>query len=211
MDRDQLTLAAFDKLASAYQDKFMALDLYNDTYDMFCSLMQKPKARIFEIGCGPGNITRYILSKRPDFEVEAIDISPNMIELAKKNNPGAQFKTMDCRQIHTFTDRFDAILCGFCMPYLSKEECIRLIENCALLLNSGGILYFSTIEDDYFKSGYETTANGQYRFYMYYHQQDYLQEGLKENDFTLIHLIRKQYPKPDGTQSSHMIFLAKKK
>lgn len=40
----------------------MDLDLYNDTYDAFCQAVYKPGARIFEIGCGPGNITRYVLA-----------------------------------------------------------------------------------------------------------------------------------------------------
>jgi len=46
--------------------------------------------------------------------------------------------------------------------------------------------------------------------YVYYHQEDYLQEGLKENNFDLVHLIRKDYQQP-GTFSIHMIFIAKKK
>src|SRR4051812_29769497 len=103
-------MEAFDKLALAYKEKFMDLDLYNDSYDIFCDLIKKPKAKIFEIGCGPGNITRYVNSKKPDAEVEAIDISPNMIKLAKDCNPTANFKIMDCREIPSITNSFDGII-----------------------------------------------------------------------------------------------------
>ena len=210
MDSYKITIDTFDKLASIYQDKFMNMDLYDDTYDLFCRLIEKPHPKIFEIGCGPGNITRYILSKRPDADIEAIDLAPNMIELAKANNPTARFKIMDCRAIDQLTDKFDAIVCGFCMPYLSKEDCAKLIKDCALLLNSGGILYFSTIEGDYRQSGYERSSNGTDKAYVYYHQADYLQEALKKNDFKLADLARKSYAKPDGIPSTHMIFIAKK-
>ncbi len=50
MDRYQTIFETWDKLASADQDKFMDLDLYNDTYDRFCELVSKPDANIFELG-----------------------------------------------------------------------------------------------------------------------------------------------------------------
>lgn len=210
MDNYKITFQAWDKVAEMYQDKFMNLDLYDSTYDIFCSLIKKPNAKIFEIGCGPGNITKYLLSKRPDFQLEAIDMAPAMIRLAKENNPAAEFKIMDCREIDKLNSRYDAIMCGFCMPYLSKEDCMKLIKDCASLLNEGGILYFSTIEDDYNKSDFETSSDGQFKMYVYYHQEDYLQKGLKENNFDVTDLKRIQYPKGNET-STHMIFIAKKK
>ena len=47
-------------------------------------LLYNPNSKIWEIGCGPGNITKYILSKLPDLNIFGIDIAPNRIELAKK-------------------------------------------------------------------------------------------------------------------------------
>lgn len=117
---------------------------------------------------------------------------------------------MDCREINKITKKFDAIMCGFCMPYLSKKDCAKLIKDSSLLLNNGGLLYFSVIEDDYQKSGYETGSNGQDKMYVYYHQEDYLQEDLKDNKFELVELKRKGFLKTDGITSTHMIFIAKK-
>ena len=210
MDSYKITFHTWDKVAGIYQDKFMDLDLYNDTYDTFCKLVSKQNARIFEIGCGPGNITRYLLAKRPDLKIDAIDIAPNMIELAKENNPAAHFEVMDCRNIGSLTARYDGIMCGFCLPYLSKQDCAQLIHDSANLLNDGGILYLSAIEDDYERSGYEANSAGD-KMYIYYHQENFLQESLKTNNFELVELIRKAYSKADGTSSSHMIFIARKK
>lgn len=211
MDRYQQTIDTYNKVASAYQDKFMDLDLYNDTYDQFCALIENKNPKIFEIGCGPGNITRYLLKKRPDFKIEAIDVAPNMVQLAKENNPNADCRIMDCRKIDQLTERFDGIMCGFCMPYLSKEDCVKLISDASVLLNSNGIFYFSVIEDDYSKSGYETSSNGQHTVYVYCHQEDYLREALEQNDFEIIDLPRKSYPKADGSVSTHLIFIGRKK
>ena len=211
MDNYELTFQTWDKIASQYQDKFMNMDMYDDTYDLFCELIKKSNPKIFEIACGPGNITNYILSKRPDFEVEAIDIAPNMIKLAKENNPTVSFKIMDCREIGKLTSKFDGIICGFCMPYLTKEDCAKFITDCSFLLNTDGILYFSAIEDDYSRSKIETSSDGQHKMYIYYHEEGYLLEGLKKNNFELVKLKRKNYLKNDGTNQVHIIFIAKKK
>ena len=102
MDNYKETFETWNKLASLYQDWFMDLDLYNDTYDFICNSITKENAKILDIGCGPGNITKYLLSKRPDFDIYGIDIAPNMIELAEKNNPAASFAVMDSTISPTF-------------------------------------------------------------------------------------------------------------
>lgn len=211
LERYKTTFRTWDKVALAYQINFRDIDLYDDTYDTFCRLIQKPGAKILELGCGPGNITKYILGKRPDFEMEAIDISSNMIKLAKENNLTVHFKILDCRNIHTLNDQYDGIMAGFCLPYLAKADVSKLITDCAYLLNKGGILYFSTIEGDYTNSGYETGSQGEDQMYVYYYPEDYLKEKLEINAFDLVDLKRKEYLKSDGTISRYLIFIAKKK
>jgi ubiquinone/menaquinone biosynthesis C-methylase UbiE len=205
------TIDTYNKAAKRYEDKFMKMDLYNDTFDKFCSLISKENAEIFEIATGPGNVTRYLYSQRPDFKILGIDLAPNMIELAKINNPSAEFKVMNCKDIDTIDRKFDAIMCGFCMPYLSREECNKLIADSSGLLHQGGILYFSTMEDDYNKSGFETTSfSGQDRVYIYYHQADYLSGCLNQHGFEVLELERKDYPEPNGTFLTDLIMIAKK-
>src|SRR5437016_8972835 len=109
MDTYKETFETWNKVASLYEDKFMYLDIYNETYDVFCNSISKDNPNILEIGCGPGNITKYLLSKREDFHIDGIDIAPNMIELAKKNNPTANFSVMDSRRINELDKFYDEI------------------------------------------------------------------------------------------------------
>jgi ubiquinone/menaquinone biosynthesis C-methylase UbiE len=204
------TIDTYNKAAKQYQDKFMEMDLYYESYDKFCSLIQKENAEIFEIATGPGNITKYINIKRPDFNILGIDLAPKMIELAKINNPDADFRVMDCKDINKINKEFDAIMCGFCIPYLSKEECFKLIADSFNLLSKNGLLYISTMEDSYDKSGFETTSfSGQDSVYIYYHQADFLTDCLTKNGFKIIDLQRKDYPEPDGTFLTDLIIIAK--
>lgn len=204
------TFSTWNKIAGIYQNKFMDLDLYNDTYDLFCEHLVKSQPKVLEIGCGPGNITKYLLSKRPDLNIEGIDIAPNMIELAKRNNPSADFKVMDCREIDQLTGKYNAVVCGFCMPYLSQKDCQKLIKDAAHLLKKRCVLYFSTIEGKYEESGYEE-GSSEDRSYVYYYNEEFLMQQLQENKFELIRLIRKEYPKTSDTVSIHLIFIARKK
>jgi len=210
-NRSKESVEIYNKAAKNYQEKVMGIDLYNDTYDKFCALIDKKNPEILEVACGPGNVTKYLYSKRLDFKIFGIDLAPSMIELAKINNPKADFKVMDCRNIEKLDKIFDAILCGFCMPYLSKQECNKMIADFSKLLKPEGVLYFSTMEDDYDKSGFETTSfSGQDRVYIYYHQADFLTECLISSGLNIIDFQRKECPEPDGTFFTDMIFIARK-
>jgi len=208
MDEYQHTFRIYDKVAQLYQEKFMQLDIYNASYDRFCSSITKPNARIFEIGCGPGNITRYLLQQRPDFRIIGTDMAPNMLRLAAVNNPTAEFRQMDARDLHTLSEKYDGIVCGFCMPYLSLEDCRKLIRDAAHLLETNGMLYFSLIEGDPATSGYEQGSSGD-RIWIYYHCADDLLQTLNEAGFEMPELFRIEYPKAETT-AIHLIALARK-
>lgn len=205
------TLRIYNTAAESYQNRFMKIDLYDDNYKLFCALVEKKNANVLDIACGPGNITKFIQNQRPDFSILGIDLAPKMVELAQQNNPTANFKVMDCKDILELNQQFDAITCGFCMPYLSKEECKKLIEDCSKLLVTDGILFFSTMEDNYEKSGYEKTSfAGEEELFIHYHEADYLKQSLSDNGFSIINLGRKDYREADGSFSVDMLFICKK-
>lgn len=187
----------------------MSIDLYNDTYDLLCGLVCKPNATILEIGCGPGNITKYLLSKRPDFRIEAIDVSPDMIVLAKQNCPTVHFTVMDGRNIDKLNQKYDAIVNGFCIPYLSPRDCLKLFADCNNLLNDKGLLYLSFVEGYASQSGYQTASSGD-RAYFYYHSPEQINSTLKKNDFNILNVEYKSYRKSDDAIEKHTILIAKK-
>jgi 2-polyprenyl-3-methyl-5-hydroxy-6-metoxy-1,4-benzoquinol methylase len=210
MDIYKETAATWNKIALLYQDKFMQLDIYNETYDFFCNSISKNEPAILEIGCGPGNITKFLLSKRPDFQIDGIDIAPNMVALAKINNPSAEFKVMDSRKINELHKKYEGIVCGFCLPYLSEADCLKLIIDCNDLLTDSGALYISFVEGDQNKSGYQVGSSDD-RIYFYYYQLDKLNKLLIENGFEKTKIFNVPYEKADQRTEMHTILIAKKK
>ena len=209
MNQFDETLESWNKIAQIYEDKFMNLHLYDESYDLFCDLIRKENPRILELGCGPGNITKYIYAKRPDLAIDAIDFSPNMIKLAKKNCPSATFEVMDIRLIRNLKSTYDGIICGFCIPYISKDELKKLIENLVQLITESGILYLSFVDGDYTDSGYQIGVEGS-RSYFYYHSLVETIKELEKQSFTIKSLIPLLYEKSNNDKEVHTVLIAKK-
>jgi len=209
MDKTKIAVEVFNKCATDYQHKFMNVDLYIDTFDLFCQSIMNDHAEILELACGPGNITTYLLQKRPDYKILGIDLASNMIELARINNPKAEFQLMDCRDIGMLDKKFDGIIGGFCLPYLPKDESLKIIRDASGLLKTNGILYLSTMEDDYNKSGFQKGSSGD-EIFIHYHQADYLIQALNESNFKIIEVRRKNYTSDDGTSTVDLVIIAGK-
>jgi 2-polyprenyl-3-methyl-5-hydroxy-6-metoxy-1,4-benzoquinol methylase len=210
MDSYQETFETWNKLASLYQEKFMNLDLYNDSYNLICNSIVKKNAKILEIGCGPGNITKYLLSKKPDWDILGIDIATNMIALAKENNSMARFAVMDAREIDQIKETFDAIICGFCLPYLSHADARKFITDCSHLLNEEALFYLSFVEGNPDKSDFVVGLTGD-RCYFYFHQLHELKALLLENKFDEPKVFKVKYNKSETELEIHTILITKKK
>lgn len=207
MDKIALTHNTWNKIAELYQSKFMDLDLYNQTYDAFSKLLNKPNAAVLEIGCGPGNITKYLSTHNPSYQILGTDVAPNMIALAKQNVPGATFEVLDCRKIKSIRKKFNGIVCGFCIPYLSQNDCEALIKNCSELLLPNGVLYLSFVEGNYSSSDYQTGSSGD-KVFFYFHELKFINQSLKNSGFTNLHAVYVNYPKGNGKFDIHTIVFA---
>lgn len=208
MKTDKELIETWNKIASLYEDTFMDLDIYNDTYSFFCNAINNDNAKLLEIGCGPGNITKYLLSKHSNFNIDGTDISINMIELAKKNNPQANFNVMDAKEINKITTKYDGVICGFCLPYLSESESDKLISDSYNLLVDNGIIYLSFVEGESSKSG--IVSSGGNNIYFYYHNLENLSTQLINNRFNILKTFKIKYAKSKEVSEVHVIIIAQK-
>ncbi len=209
MDKYDETIQTWNQVAKAYEEKFMDLGLYNDTYTLFCDIIPLKNAAILELGCGPGNIARFLLSQRPDFQLLGTDIAPSMVALAATNNPSAKFEVLDARHIQQINGYFDGIVCGFCLPYLSVDDSNTLIENCRERLNTQGILYLSFVAGSPSQSHFQTNRFG--RVYFHYHEVNALKQQLHKHDFEIVKTFELDYRKTAHDSETHTIIIARKK
>ena len=183
----QRVIATFDTHARTYQDLFMSLGPYEGSLRILSNLISVKSCKLLEIGCGPGNITKYLWEQNNDFSIVAIDISEEMVKYAKSNVPTADVFRLDCRDVKRINLIFDAVVCGFCLPYLDKTESNKLIQDIASMLHPGGWLYMSTIMGSYSNSRPYSDSSGTCDPVMtYFHEKDELVDTLKEYGFHLI-------------------------
>jgi ubiquinone/menaquinone biosynthesis C-methylase UbiE len=207
----QLAVQLFDTYAQTYQQNYMDVGLYHDALNAFCQAIPTENASILELACGPGNITQHLLRQRPDFNILATDLSPNMIALAQANNPQATCQLMDIRDVDKIEQTYDAVLCGFGLPYLTREEAVQWIADAAKLLGPGGVLYVSAIEDDYSKSGFMPSSPGSTDgLYQFYHQRDHLSAVFEANGLNVIYLESKSYQDRKGRPTTDLMMVGKK-
>ncbi len=100
-----------------------------------------PKAKtLLELGCGSGSMLK-ILQKR--YAARGIDLSAEMVRLAKKKAPRAQISVGDITRFK-FRERYDAIICPFdtINHVTSFAKWRRVFANAHQHLNPQGVFIF---------------------------------------------------------------------
>jgi len=184
MDHHQQAIAVFDKRADDYQEKYMDVSLYSEALEAFRVGTLQSGLEVLDIACGPGNMMKYLSSRQPELQLTGIDLAPSMVRLAKLQVPDASFFVLDCRQISKLTQKFDGILCSFCIPYLDKEEVANLLREITNMVKPAGMLYLSFMTEAYQNSGILTSSKGD-EVYTYFYEIDFIREQLKLNGWKI--------------------------
>lgn len=132
--------------AAAHYDAYAGPQRLAATLVADLAQRQRPDgvARILEIGCGTGFLTRDIQARWPGAELTATDISPGMLEQAAANGRVAgRFMTMDGEAPLFDGPWFDLILSSLAFQWFDDLE--GGIARLARLLRPGGSLIFSTM------------------------------------------------------------------
>jgi trans-aconitate methyltransferase len=77
--------------------------------------------RILDLGCGTGHLTGRIAEA--GVETLGIDISPKMIEQARKNYPNLRFEVADGTDFH-FDETFDAVFSNAAIHWMKDPEAV---------------------------------------------------------------------------------------
>lgn len=206
-DFNDVSTETYCKCAVAYEAKFMDISPYKDSIDAFCTHIPADAA-ILDLGCGPGNISKYLFEKGFRY-ITGMDRSPEMVSLAAKNVPEANFIQGDIRHLSFPNDSFHGVIASFCIPYISYLDTEQLLARLSRVIADGGKLYLSCMEG--IRSGFETTSfSGTNRVYIYYYSEEFLREKLQINGFKVLQMKKQLYPEADGTFSTDLLFIAEK-
>lgn len=138
----------FYKEIAKYYDKIYHFIEYEKQAKYFIKLINKfnksGNNKILDVCCGTG--THIILLKKEGFDITGLDMSDDMLNLAKKKNPDIRFIKNNMRTFD-LKEKFGTIICFFNALVYNKneEEMKKALSNLYSHLEKGGILIFDTV------------------------------------------------------------------
>ncbi len=114
------------------------------------------QAKVLDIGCGGGQDSKFLADN--GCFVLGIDVSKEMIRLAKKFAPKTNFKIADVMKLSTST-KYDGIWCCRVFHHISMNEQDKFLDKIKSLLKKDGVLYITSVVSDK-KIDYEAFDSG---------------------------------------------------
>ncbi|HEX8597709.1 MAG TPA: class I SAM-dependent methyltransferase [Chloroflexia bacterium] len=114
---------------------------------LFHQLDLPERARVLEVGCGPGTLWEENLTRMPqDWEVVLTDLSPGMVEEARANLEGAEgfsFQQADAMSLPFPDESFDGVLAMYMLYHVPDRS--KALAEMRRVLKAEGKLYVSTL------------------------------------------------------------------
>ncbi len=159
----------------------------NDT-DRFCDLLT-PGATILDVGCAGGKKAEYFLQK--GFRPTGIDLSSQMIDIAKKRVPNTPFFVRDILQPLDLPKTYDSVFAQAVLLHIPKKEIAAALQRLVAALNPNGILYAAVKEGKPGQAEEEIVKENDYgyayeRFFSFFTPEE-LEQQLKEAGLDIIH------------------------
>ncbi|WP_239103333.1 class I SAM-dependent methyltransferase [Microbispora corallina] len=107
----------------------------------------KPGARVLDVGCGTGSPTAQQFADA-GCEVTGIDISPVMLDLARKNVPVGTFLEFDVLDVDASLGVFDAATAFFSLLMLPRADIAAALGRLHSVLAPGALFSLSMVEID---------------------------------------------------------------
>lgn len=189
----------FDTVATLYTEKYFDVSEYAVSLE-FLSTQLNEGNHICDLACGPSNISYHLKKKFEQLHVTGVDLAENMIKIAREKIPEGHFVVGD---IISFVDHippksyFNAIICGFGIPYLNLEEIKKLLQNCTGRLEQNGVLYMSFMQGTDHIEKVISNHNPEHFIFTHFHDPNTIGMAAKEKGFELIHIDQHEAPSKD--------------
>jgi SAM-dependent methyltransferase len=185
--KSKITIESYNKTAEEYYKIVTSFEILPEL-EKFINLIPK-KGNILDLGCGPGHHSRVFVDN--GFNVEGIDLSTEMIAIAKKEVTGANFKVVDILDLNLKKESFDGIWASASLLHVPKKNLKSVLKQLKSALTIEGVLYISLKKGE----GSEVLKDNRYggvdKYYVYY-QLEEIEKILASIDFKVIKKEQKE-------------------
>ena len=142
----QRQAAAFDAIGERYDDAFPHKSAQIIATQWIIDRLS-PGARVLDVGCGTGVPTAGMMVES-GMDVVGIDVSVEMLKLARRNVPGARFVAMDMLELDSSLGDFDAAVAFFSLLMLRRADIPAVLRRLRAVIRPGGVVALGMVEGD---------------------------------------------------------------
>lgn len=205
-DKNKFAVDAYNEVAQIYTHKYFDDDTDYPYIRKLLDLLPKGGS-VLDVGSGPGNNARYI--KEQGFTVQGIDLSEEMVKIAREKVPGTEFKIMDMRKLDFPENTFNGILSAYSLIHIPNLEVVETLKGFHHVLKPDGAVLVIAQKGDEDKIEREPLKEGLNTFINFYTKEK-LFSHLTNAHFKVISQDEKSLRDPASLSDTVIYTLAKK-
>ncbi len=136
--------SSYDRVAAEYVQRISGelkhKPLDRQLLDRFAARVQG-LGTICDLGCGPGHVASYLDER--GVPVVGIDLSPAMVEQARRLNPGIEFLEGNMLSLDVEDEAWSGIVAFYSIIHFSRSEIAVALAEIKRVLRPGGLLFLA--------------------------------------------------------------------
>lgn len=186
-DKKKLTIESYNRTAEEYYKIVTSFEVIPEIQKFLSFLKQR--VRILDLGCGPGHHSRIFSEK--SFKVIGMDLSKEMINIAKREVPQVEFHVMDILKMKFKKSSFSGVWASASLLHIPKKLLPKALNKINDVLYPKGIFYLSLKQGEGEELIKDERYGGVDKFYSFSSAKD-IERMLKEANFKIVNIYSKE-------------------
>ena len=202
---------SYDRLADAYARRY-ASELESKPLDreLLNRFVAEVRGRgdVCDMACGPGHIARYVRDRGTS--VFGLDLSPRMVEQARRLNPDISFQLGDMMALDLQDEALAGILAFYSIVNIPLDSLRMVFQEMARVLQPGGLLLLSFHIGDEIVRPEELLGQPISMDFFFFRSID-IRNRLEEADFVIEDVVEREPYAPDVEYQSRRAYIFARK
>lgn len=171
--------------------------------DRFAASIRKDGV-VADVGCGPGHVGRHVADH--GVSVVGLDLSAEMITLARERNPGMEFIQADMRMIPAGDQSWAGIVAFYSIIHVPREEMVAALRELRRVLEPGAPLLLAFHIGDqtiHLDEWWEQDVSVDF----FFHQPAEMQAWLEEAQFRVTEVLEREPYAPEIEHQSRRCYI----
>lgn len=195
------TFETYQKIAARWVQEHSDTDAWAPEFKKFRKLL--PHGKVIDIGCGSGRDTSLFI--QAGYNYVGIDISRNLLKIARKHNPKGAFYEMSVYDMNFKDVTFDGFWAAASLLHIPRATITKALSEIHRIVKPNGIGFVS-LKQGVGEKMVKGSIRDDERFFVYYKKGEF-EKILEENDFNVIKTSQRMLHPTDKT--AWLIFLIK--